>query len=112
MSSWCAATIRAKATSSPAMASSTIDPCGSASAITTPIMIYRRRPDRARYSRDRPMVKVASSQAVWVVGVGFDALAEQRRVRIDGGLPAEVGVEDSRRGPDLGTSNEIEEPGH
>jgi len=109
MSSWFAATIRAKANSSPAMASSTIDPCGSASAVTTPIMIYRCRPDRARYSRDRPMVKVASSQAV---GVGFDALAEQRRVRIDGGLPAEVGVEDSRRGPDLGTSNEIEEPGH
>src|SRR6185369_14804868 len=39
-------------------------------------------------------------------------LAEQGRVRVEGGLPAEVGVENRRGALDLATSDEIDEPRH
>src|SRR5262245_44122506 len=50
MASWWSATIRANATSSPAIARSTIDGRASASAVTPPIMLYRCRAGSARYT--------------------------------------------------------------
>jgi mRNA interferase MazF len=54
----------------------------------TPIMLYRCRPDRARYSGNRPVVKVASGQAprglllpAAETGLDRDSKAQAEQVR-------------------------------
>src|SRR5258706_12626788 len=104
MSSWCAATIRANATSSPAMASSTFDRCVWPSPITTPIMLHRCHAEGPRYTRYAPrhrkqgrsettddlLERIARTT---VVAWGHYATRVGGRVVVDAGLTFLVGTD-------------------